>query len=91
MKLKLAHHDKPSARKVAEPELLSARPRSTFYMDESSAEMIQELKDEGDKYGIKYSISFVLREGAKLFVKQELIRLEQMASGEAHAKKRKVS
>lgn len=64
--------------------------RFNFFIPQSMLDEMADLCAKAEKVGIKrYTHSYILREGALLFVAQELAALKLAKQGALHAKKRK--
>lgn len=64
--------------------------RFNFFLPQTMLDEMAALRAKAEAVGIKrYTHSYILREGALLFVAQELAALKLAKKGELHAKKRK--
>jgi hypothetical protein len=60
-----------------------------FYFPEDDKEKVQRLNDLAKKCKVKrYTYAYCLREGVRLFVKQQRVLLSKALSGKLHAKQR---
>ena len=91
MKLKADTLEKsaPLARQAEKPAKNEAS-LFNLYLPADERSRIDALLKRGRSLKVSYSsVAFILREGAKLYVRQQQIMLDKAEAGELHAKKRK--
>ena len=76
---------KPIRRKAAPVE---SRRFSFFLPDDEKAVMLRFI-ERASGFKLRYTIAYILREGAKKFIREQSMFLSKAERGEFHAKKRK--
>jgi hypothetical protein len=66
----------------------NATPHVSLRLPPDEKEVMQALVKRGRQFKIVYSVSYILREGARRFVKEQNLLLDKAEAGTLHAKQR---
>ena len=90
MKLNLETIRKRKRSSRGRKQVLKSPKLFSLFIPDDERKDINELMDRGKKLKVPYaSVAFILREGAKLYVREQQKLLNKAEAGEFHAKKRK--